>query len=132
MPKISLDHVVIKVTDFDVSDNFYARVLGVEIHKPHPDFRFYRLGGQQINVHGPDLVVDPTQLAKAPVAPGNSDMAFEWDGPAEDALAHLHACGVQSHTGIVRTSGRKGAGRSVYFRDPDGSLLEFITYPEPA
>jgi catechol 2,3-dioxygenase-like lactoylglutathione lyase family enzyme len=24
--------------------------------------------------------------------------------------------------------GAKGAGTSVYFRDPDGSLLEFISY----
>jgi catechol 2,3-dioxygenase-like lactoylglutathione lyase family enzyme len=61
---------------------------------------------------------------------GNSDMAFEWDGPVEDALAHLHACGVESHTGIVDTFGRRGKARSVYFRDPDGSLLEFITYPD--
>ena len=25
--------------------------------------------------------------------------------------------------------GAEGAGTSVYFRDPDGSLLEFISYP---
>ncbi len=50
--------------------------------------------------------------------------------PREDALAHLHACGVESHTGIVDTFGRRGKARSVYFRDPDGSLLEFITYPD--
>ncbi len=45
---------------------------------------------------------------------------------------HLEACGVKSHTGIVDSYGRRGKGRSVYFRDPDGSLLEFITYPDSA
>jgi catechol 2,3-dioxygenase-like lactoylglutathione lyase family enzyme len=28
----------------------------------------------------------------------------------------------------VPRTGSRGAGTSVYFRDPDGSLLEFISY----
>jgi catechol 2,3-dioxygenase-like lactoylglutathione lyase family enzyme len=30
--------------------------------------------------------------------------------------------------GPVERFGAKGPGMSVYFRDPDGSLLEFISY----
>jgi catechol 2,3-dioxygenase-like lactoylglutathione lyase family enzyme len=30
--------------------------------------------------------------------------------------------------GPVPRSGARGDGRSVYFRDPDGSLMEFISY----
>jgi catechol 2,3-dioxygenase-like lactoylglutathione lyase family enzyme len=30
--------------------------------------------------------------------------------------------------GPVERQGARGRGRSVYFRDPDGSLLELITY----
>ena len=30
--------------------------------------------------------------------------------------------------GPVERHGARGAGTSVYFRDPDGSLLEFISY----
>lgn len=128
--RITLDHTVIKSSNFDVSDDFYRRVFGVEVVKPIEGFRVYRLGNVQLNVHGPDLAIPPHLLAQTPVMAGNSDMAFEWDGPVEDALAHLHACGVESHTGIVDTFGRRGKARSVYFRDPDGSLLEFITYPD--
>ncbi|MGC4252019.1 MAG: VOC family protein [Sphingobium sp.] len=131
-PQITFDHNVIKVSDFAISDAFYSKVLGVEISAPVEGFRTYKLGAQQLNVHGPGLKVGPEKLAKNPVAAGNSDIAFEWHGPIEEALAHLEACGVESHTGIVETHGCRGKGRSVYFRDPDGSLLEFITYPDSA
>lgn len=127
--RITLDHVVIKVGDVARSDDFYRRVLGVEVVQPTAMSRAYRLGDQQLNVHMPDSAIASHMLAKVPVSAGNSDMAFEWHGQIEDALAHLEACGVSSHTGIVDTNGRKGRGKSVYFRDPDGSLLEFITYP---
>ena len=42
--------------------------------------------------------------------------------------AHLERCGVQIELGPVERGGAKGEGMSVYFRDPDGSLLEFISY----
>jgi len=129
---ISFDHCVINVSSRAVSDDFYARVLGAEVIAPRPDFRFYRFGDMQLNVHGPDVHALPHQLARDPVRPGNSDICFEWHGPIDGAIAHLEACGVAVETGPVRTAGCKGGGISVYFRDPDGSLLEFITYPDLA
>ena len=60
--------------------------------------------------------------------PGGSDLCFEWHGPLEEAIRHLEAHGVAVELGPVERRGAKGPGRSVYFRDPDGSLLEFITY----
>ena len=48
----------------------------------------------------------------------------------EEAMAHLAACGVSVEHGPVERHGAAGPGTSVYFRDPDGSLMEFITYPE--
>ena len=36
--------------------------------------------------------------------------------------------GSPSNWDPVRRNGARGAGTSVYFRDPDGSLLEFIVY----
>ena len=80
----------------------------------------------QLNLHGPGFT--PAEVARLPVQPGNSDLCFEWKGPIADAIAHLERCGVAIHRGPMRRFGARGPGTSVYFRDPDGSLLEFISY----
>src|SRR5207244_13102421 len=72
--------------------------------------------------------VRPAMVARVPVGPGNSDVCCEWSGPIEDALAHLSRHGVAVEAGPLTRGGAKGRGTSVYFRDPDGSLLEFISY----
>jgi len=126
-PPMWLDHVVICVSDFARASAFYRAVLGAEIIER--DGRIaYRIGEQQLNVHGPG--VRPAMVARVPVAPGNSDICFEWEGPIEGALAHLASHGVAVEAGPLVRAGAKGRGRSVYFRDPDGSLLEFISYAE--
>ena len=129
LPPISLDHVVIKVSDFAVSDEFYRRVFGAEVAAPYPFFHTYRIGDRQLNVHGPGAPIPADRLARYPVEAGNSDLAFQWHGTLEEAVVHLEACGAEIIAPDAATAGLKGAGRSVYFRDPDGSLLEFITYP---
>ena len=48
--------------------------------------------------------------------------------PIADAVAHLQRCGIAVEAGPMQRFGAKGAGTSVYFRDPDGSLMEFMSY----
>jgi catechol 2,3-dioxygenase-like lactoylglutathione lyase family enzyme len=43
-------------------------------------------------------------------------------------VEHLKMHGVQIELGPVPRFGARGDGISIYFRDPDGSLLEFISY----
>ena len=126
---ISLDHCVIAVSDWERSNAFYRDVIGAEV-LPRGAGYAYRLGEQQLNVHGPGVEPDP--VAADPVRPGNSDVCFRWDGRVQDAVAHLEARGVPVEIGPVRRHGARGEGTSVYFRDPDGSLLEFIVYEGPA
>jgi hypothetical protein len=67
-------------------------------------------------------------VARLPVAPGNSDLCFEWMGSIGDAVAHLKRCAVPIEAGPMQRFGAKGPGTSVHFRDPDGSLMEFMSY----
>lgn len=143
---IKFDHFVIASSNLERSDDFYRRVFDAKIltldkvldtgsAAPSPEmqrafeaFRVYRLGTMQLNVHGPGLNAPAALLASRPVVPGNSDFCFEWEGPITGAVAHLAQQDVPVETGPRDSAGSKGRGTSVYFRDPDGSLLEFISY----
>jgi catechol 2,3-dioxygenase-like lactoylglutathione lyase family enzyme len=127
MAKISFDHCVIHVGDWERSTAFYRDVLGAEI-VPHGRGYLYRFGAVQLNTHGPDQIGTPR--ARLPVMPGGSDLCFAWAGPIEEAAEHLDRHGIPLELGPVERVGARGAGRSIYFRDPDGSLLEFISYSD--
>jgi ribonuclease HI/catechol 2,3-dioxygenase-like lactoylglutathione lyase family enzyme len=122
---LRLDHVVIAVSDWERSNEFYRDVLGAEIIERENGYA-YRFGDQQLNVHGPGQSV--SIVAADPVRPGNSDLCFVWSGTAEEAADHLLASGVETELGPVERPGARGTGRSVYFRDPDGTLLELMAY----
>jgi catechol 2,3-dioxygenase-like lactoylglutathione lyase family enzyme len=126
MAGVGLDHCVIHVSDWERSNAFYRDVVGVVLVERGHGTWAYRLGDQQLNVHGPGVEAHP--LARVPVAPGNSDLCFCWPGSLQAAIAHLAAHGVHIEEGPVARNGARGAGQSLYFRDPDGSLLEFIVY----
>lgn len=124
---VKFDHCVVHVSDWARSNAFYAEVLGAEVI-PRGNGFAYRFGDTQLNLHGPG--VDAVPVARDPVRPGNSDLCFEWAGPIAEAQAHLERSGVKVELGPVERGGAKGVGTSVYFRDPDGSLLEFISYSD--
>ncbi len=128
-PPVKLDHCVVHVSDWTRSNAFYERVMGAEVVPRGRGFA-YRFGDVQLNLHGPGVSPDP--VARLPVQPGNSDLCFEWIGPIEEAFAHLARQGVAVELGPVERNGAKGRGTSIYFRDPDGSLLEFMSYQETA
>jgi catechol 2,3-dioxygenase-like lactoylglutathione lyase family enzyme len=120
-----LDHCVIAVSEWGRSNEFYATVLGAEVVPVGAGFA-YRFGANQLNVHGPGVDANPN--ARPPVVPGGADLCFVWPLPIEDAVTHLERLGVEVELGPVERFGAQGAGKSVYFRDPDGSLLELISY----
>jgi catechol 2,3-dioxygenase-like lactoylglutathione lyase family enzyme len=124
---LRLDHCVIAVSDWESSNVFYRDVVGAEILDVGAGRFAYRLGDTQLNVHGPGVDVG-SLVGRLPVRPGNSDLCVVWAGPIEEAVAHLGSQGVEVESGPIATFGAGGRGTSVYFRDPDGSLLEFISY----
>jgi catechol 2,3-dioxygenase-like lactoylglutathione lyase family enzyme len=126
--RVKLDHCVIHISDWERSNAFYRDVLGAELVDRGNGTWAYRFGEEQLNVHGPGVAASP--LARVPVQPGNSDLCFDWPGSIEEAVEHLDRRDVAVEEGPVRRAGVRGEGLSVYFRDPDGSLLEFISYSE--
>jgi catechol 2,3-dioxygenase-like lactoylglutathione lyase family enzyme len=122
-----IDHCVIGVSDWERSNRFYRDVVGAEVLDVGSGRFAYRVGETQLNVHGPGVDVGDN-VARIPVQPGNSDLCFVWPGPIAEAAAHLERNGVAVELGPIERFGGSGAGTSVYFRDPDGSLLEFISY----
>ncbi|HET9199276.1 MAG TPA: hypothetical protein VFN92_13600 [Solirubrobacterales bacterium] len=66
--------------------------------------------------------------------PGRGDelqvdhVCLVWPGSAESAVEALAGSGAQVLEGPVPRNGARGAGRSVYYREPDGSLVELIAY----
>lgn len=124
--RLELDHCVIAVSDWERSNAFYRDVLGATVDQRSPSFGHYRFGAWQLNVHGPGF---EGLNARTPVEPGNSDLCFVWPGPIEGAIDHLREQGVEIVAGpLDKDSGTRGPGRHVYFRDPDGSLLEYVSY----
>jgi catechol 2,3-dioxygenase-like lactoylglutathione lyase family enzyme len=122
---VVLDHCVIHVTNWERSNAFYRDVMGAELIVKGEGW-VYQFGTVRLNVHGPGVEAHP--VARIPVPPGGSDLCFVWPGKVEEALAHLARFGMEVELGPVPRNGAFGDGISVYFRDPDGSLLEFISY----
>lgn len=121
------DHVVVRVSDLERACAFYERVLGARTVELDRGRRGLRLGSQQLNLHGPGST--PDLVAANPPGPGAFDACFVWPGTAAEAAAHLRALGIEPELGPVPRTGARGPGTSVYFRDPDGNLLELLSYP---
>ena len=124
---VSLDHCVIHVSDWETARDFYTRVMGAEAVPVDAGYVF-RWQDRQLNCQGPDKFAEPK--ARLPVQPGNSDLCFCWKGPIADAQRHLSEQGIEIEMGPVQRFGGQGVGTSLYFRDPDGSLMEFIGYDD--
>lgn len=122
----ALDHLVLTVRDLQISTAFYTRVLGMEAVTFGGGRRALAFGSQKINLHEAGRELDP----KAAVpTPGSADLCFVTTAAPAAILAHLEACGVQVLEGPVPRTGARGPIVSVYFRDPDGNLLEVSSYP---
>jgi len=124
------DHVSLPMRDTDAMVAFY-RALGCEVAE-HPHVVSVYVGRQMINLHRPETWQRPNFTLRAPSAsPPCGDLCFVWEGTADALHARLAAAGAQIEEGPVdRPGGRQQTGTSVYVRDPDGNLLEFLHYGE--
>jgi catechol 2,3-dioxygenase-like lactoylglutathione lyase family enzyme len=126
---VGFDHVALPMQNTEATAAFY-RALGLEVKENEYLVQVY-IGNQMINFHRPEVWQREFTLRAPAARPPCGDLCFVWNGsPA--ALQHLlHGAGAQVEEGPVeREGGRQAAGSSVYVRDPDGNLLEFLSYLE--
>jgi catechol 2,3-dioxygenase-like lactoylglutathione lyase family enzyme len=128
-----LDHLVLTVADIAATARFYERALGFEYEffrgpegQPRHALRF---GTQKINLQ--DAATETPTKARVPTQ-GAGDFCLVAAAPLQAVIEHLHREGIAIEAGPVARRGALGPMRSVYFRDPDGNLVEVCEYPDAA
>jgi catechol 2,3-dioxygenase-like lactoylglutathione lyase family enzyme len=123
------DHVSLPMQHTDEMVAFY-RALGLQVAE-RPYVVSVYAGDQMINLHRPEIWQREGFTLRAPAAePPCGDLCFVWDGAPEPLRALLRDAGADIEEGpVAREGGRQAEASSVYVRDPDGNLLEFMIYP---
>jgi catechol 2,3-dioxygenase-like lactoylglutathione lyase family enzyme len=126
------DHVALPLQNVERMAAFY-RDLGFRT-EPGGQLLTVFFGEQKVHFHMPALWQRDGFTLRGPVArPGCGDLCFVWEGTSEALKSALSRAGATVIEGPVpRPGGRnegQAIGTSVYVRDPDENLLEFMIYP---
>ena len=134
MHTVGIDHIAMPTADAERLMAVYNK-LGFDINDEEEwragtaNIFSIQIGDSKINVHPEGYLAD----YRGPTAvPGCTDICFVWDGTVEECQQMLSDAGVE----VIRGPGpRKGArlrgslpAVSLYARDPDNNLLEWMVY----
>ena len=123
------DHVSLPMRHADAMVSFY-RSLGCDVVET-PHLVSVHVGDQMINFHRAVTWQQEGFTLRAPAAtPPCGDLCFVWDGSTAALDAVLDTAGAPIIEGpVARQGARRVEATSVYVRDPDGNLLEFMISP---
>ena len=130
----SLNDLVANVTNVEVSAEWYQRVLGMgrkDLDPGHGRQKRISLlfGNQKINLR--PVAADKQERVTADhEEAGSEDLCFLTDTTPREVIDHLKNCDVAIEEGTVNKQGAVGSLKSVYCRDPDGSLIEISAYED--
>ena len=131
-PIIRILETAIYVDDMAVARAFYEKIMGLPVIKANDRLCAFDVSGQNIL-----LLFKRGGTSDGAVADGDNDIpphdahgqihfAFQTNPQGlEDWIAHLEGHDVEI---LSRTEWKRG-GKSAYFRDPDGNLLELAASP---
>ncbi|MBC9932186.1 VOC family protein [Chitinophaga qingshengii] len=124
--KIShLDHLVLTVADIPATCRFYEDILGMEVQTFGDNRKALKFGNQKINLHQQGKEIDPK--ADHPL-PGSADLCFITETPIREVKEELIRKNIPILESEVKRTGANGPIISIYFRDPDGNLIETSNY----
>eukprot|EP00794_Sanderia_malayensis_P008279 gene8280-9163_t len=124
--KIShIDHLVLTVQSISKTLQFYTKVLGMKEVTFGSGRKALAFGNQKFNLHEKGNEFEPK--ARSPT-PGAIDICLITSTPLAEVQKHIEKCGVTVEEGPVTRTGAMASILSVYFRDPDGNLIEVSNY----
>ena len=136
MGTVSIDHMALPTANADRFIEFYKH-LGFTINDEEEwrtgkaNIFSIQIGDSKINVHPEGFTAD---LRGPTAVPGCGDVCFVWDGPAEQCQEWLESAGVEVIRGPGPRKGARAGGTipavSLYARDPDDNLLEWMVYSD--
>lgn len=136
MPISGFDHVALPTGSPKELMAFYGS-LGFlvpnfeEWQKSEIPFFSIFFGNNKINFHAPPMWQNSDFTLRGPTSlPGCGDLCFVWEGGSAALHNLLEAAHATIIAGPFDLHGAQGPGTSVYVRDPDDNLLEFIIYDE--
>lgn len=115
-----IDYTVVLVRDMGAMRDFYERVLGFPLARElAPNWIEYRVGANVLTLARPSRVA-----GDAPTPPGSASLQLAF----KVAVADVDRCAaelVQHGVALVEPPTDQPFGhRTLFFRDPDGNLLE--------
>lgn len=116
----ALDHIVLCVRDVDAARSFYEHLLGMEAREDRPGKWSLHFGAQKISLQDAERA---PSIARETV-PGSGNFCLLTDTPIAEVVDALARAGVEIVDGPGERAGATGQILSVYFRDPEGNLVE--------
>jgi catechol 2,3-dioxygenase len=117
-----IGHVVLKVRDLERTKKFYAEVMGLEVMKVEPSIKmaFFASNGRDHHEIAA-IEIDGNIPDSQARGVGLSHLAFRLRDEAHLRAAYTD---LKEHEVKIISAVNHGVTKSIYFRDPDGHLLE--------
>jgi catechol 2,3-dioxygenase-like lactoylglutathione lyase family enzyme len=119
------DHLALTVTSADKAVAFYTLALGMRASKLGEGEWAVSFGEKKIWL----LEAKGGHMPRARCrVPGSAELCLITPAPMESVVGHLVASGVEIEAGPTRREGANGPVTGVCVRDPDGNLVQIVSY----